>query len=115
MLPDSRLFAVSRPQEGQETSVVFSYIKSNVIVGRHFASWSELEAHLEAGTRDVADVRVHGTTGETPIAQVARDDASALRPLAGTPPFISPAICRGGLAPIAPSRGMATPTRCHDG
>jgi hypothetical protein len=32
---------------------------------------------------------VHGTTGETPIERFVRDEASALRPLAGTPPFIS--------------------------
>jgi len=65
------------------------YVKSNAIAGRRFASWSELEAHLEAWTREVADVRVHGTTGETPIERFARDEASALRPLAGTPPFVS--------------------------
>lgn len=28
--------------------------------------WSELEPHLEARTRKVVDVQVHGTTGETP-------------------------------------------------
>jgi transposase len=65
------------------------YVKSNAIAGRRFRSWSELEAHLEAWTREVADVRVHGTTGEPPIDRFARDEASALRPLAGTPPFIS--------------------------
>jgi len=26
-----------------------------------------LEAHLEAWTKDIADVRLHGTTGEAPI------------------------------------------------
>jgi hypothetical protein len=65
------------------------YVKSNAIGGRRFSSWSDLEAHLEAWTRDIADVRVHGTTGETPSERFARDEASALRPLAGTPPFIS--------------------------
>jgi transposase len=65
------------------------YVKSNAIAGRRFASWSELEAHLEAWTREIADVRVHGTTGETPASRFARDEALALRPLAGRPPFIS--------------------------
>lgn len=65
------------------------YVKSNAIAGRRFASWPELEAHLEAWTRDIADVRVHGTTGETPIERFTRDEATALRPLAGTPPFIN--------------------------
>ncbi|MBV8413621.1 MAG: IS21 family transposase [Verrucomicrobia bacterium] len=65
------------------------YVKSNAIAGRRFASWSELEAHLENWTREVADMRVHGTTGETPIERFSRDEAKALRPLTGTPPFIS--------------------------
>jgi hypothetical protein len=37
--------------------------------------------------REVADTRVHGTTGEAPIARFERDEAAALRPLAGRPPF----------------------------
>jgi transposase len=65
------------------------YVKSNAIAGRRFASWSELEAHLAAWMREVADVRVHGTTGETPMERFVRDEAAALRPVAGTPPFIS--------------------------
>ena len=43
------------------------YVKKNAIAGRQFESWSALEAHLDAWTRDVADRRVHGTTGEAPI------------------------------------------------
>jgi hypothetical protein len=65
------------------------YVKSNAIAGRRFTSWSEMEAHLEAWTREIADVRVHGTTGETPMRRFVRDEAVALRPLAGTPPFFS--------------------------
>ena len=65
------------------------YVKSNAIAGRRFASWSEMEAHLETWTRDVADGRVHGTTGETPRERFARDEVMALRPLADTPPFIT--------------------------
>jgi hypothetical protein len=38
---------------------------------------------LEAWTREVADVRIHGTTGEAPIARFERDEAKALKPIAG--------------------------------
>jgi Mu transposase-like protein len=76
------------PVKGKDERGV-GYVKSNAIAGRRFASWSELEAHLEAWTREVADVRVHGTTGEAPIERFTRDEATALRPLAGTPPFIN--------------------------
>jgi len=57
------------------------------VAGRRFASFAALEAHLDAWTRDVADRRVHGTTGEAPGERFARDEARALRPLAGVPPF----------------------------
>nr|WP_187299757.1 hypothetical protein [Methylobacterium sp. B34] len=44
-------------------------------------------AHLEAWTRDIADQRCHGTTGEAPIERFRREEAEALKPLAGIPPF----------------------------
>ena len=46
-----------------------------------------MEAHLEAWVRDVADQRVHGTTGEVPIERFRRAEAGALRSIAGIPPF----------------------------
>ena len=63
------------------------YVKSNAIAGRSFTSWAALEAHLEAWTRDVADTRVHGTTGEEPMRRFHRDEAPAVRTVTGVPPF----------------------------
>jgi transposase len=63
------------------------YVKTNAIAGRQFASWAAFEAHLEQWTREVADLRIHGTTGEPPIVRFQRDEADALQPLAGRPPF----------------------------
>jgi transposase len=63
------------------------YVKRNAIAGHAFASWEALEAHLAWWMREVADVRVHGTTGEPPLLRFARDEAATLRPLAGRPPF----------------------------
>jgi transposase len=63
------------------------YVKRNAIAGRSFASWAALEAHLAWWMREVADQRVHGTTGEAPIVRFEREEATALRPLDGRPPF----------------------------
>ncbi len=63
------------------------YVKHNAIAGRSFASWGALEAHLATWMREVADVRVHGTTGEPPIARFEREERQALRPVNGRPPF----------------------------
>jgi transposase len=63
------------------------YVKRNAIAGHRFESWAALEAHLARWTREVADVRVHGTTGEAPVARFERDEAAALKPVAGRAPF----------------------------
>jgi transposase len=63
------------------------YVKRNAIAGRGFASWAALEAHLAQWTREVADVRTHGTTGEAPLMRFEREEAAVLLPLGGRPPF----------------------------
>ena len=62
------------------------YVKKNAIAGRRFASWAAFEAHLDQWTRDIADVRIHGTTGVAPIERFA-EEKDALRPLSGRAPF----------------------------
>jgi hypothetical protein len=61
-------------------------VKRNAIAGRRFPTWGAFVAHLEQWNRDIADKRVHGTTGEVPIMRFA-EEAGALRPLAGRAPF----------------------------
>jgi transposase len=63
------------------------YVKHNAIAGRSFASWAALEAHLAWWMREVADRRVHGTTGEAPVVRFEREERQALRPAGGRPPF----------------------------
>jgi hypothetical protein len=46
-----------------------------------------LPIYLDTWTREVAEVRVHGTTDEAPIVRFARDETQALQPIDGRPPF----------------------------
>src|SRR5690348_4122387 len=62
-------------------------VERNAIAGHVFDSWAAFEAHLEWWMREIADVRVHGTTGEAPLVRFERDEAAALKPLDGRPPF----------------------------
>jgi transposase len=64
------------------------YVKRNAIAGHAFASLDALQAHLDRWVREVADVRVHGTTGEPPIERFERDERQALRPLPSKAPFL---------------------------
>lgn len=56
-------------------------VKHNAIAGRRFASWGSFLAHLDQWNREIAYVRIHGTTGELPIVRFA-DEAAAHRPRA---------------------------------
>lgn len=64
------------------------YVKRNAIAGHTFSSLDALQAHLDRWVREVADVRVHGTTGEPPIQRFERDERQALRPLPSKAPFL---------------------------
>ena len=66
-----------------------AYVKKNAIAGRTFASWEALEAHLARWEREIANARIHGTTGEVPLVRFGRDEASRLKSIADRPPFQS--------------------------
>ncbi|HET6518602.1 MAG TPA: IS21 family transposase [Geminicoccaceae bacterium] len=82
-----RACAPYRARTKGKTESGVGYVKRNAIAGRSFPSWEAFEAHLEAWTREVAEGRVHGTTGEAPLVRFRRDEAAALRPIAGIPSF----------------------------
>lgn len=64
------------------------YVKGNAVAGHVFASFEQFQAHLARWTREIADVRIHGTTAETPLVRFDRDERAALRPVAGRAPFL---------------------------
>ena len=64
------------------------YVKRNAIAGHCFASTEHLQAHLARWMREVADVRVHGTTAEPPAQRFERDERCMLTPLAAKAPFL---------------------------
>ena len=64
------------------------YVKRNAIAGHRFVSIEALQAHLAHWMRNIADVRVHGTTGEPPRVRFDRDERRTLVPLAAKAPFL---------------------------
>jgi Integrase core domain len=71
--------------KGKDESGV-KYVKRNAIAGREFVSFEALSHHLSWWMKEVADQRIHGTTGEKPLDRFFRE-AAALQPLNGKPPF----------------------------
>jgi hypothetical protein len=82
-----RACAPYRARTKGKTENGVGYVKKNAIAGRCFGTWEALEAHLDSWTREVAEVRIHGTTGETPISRFVSAEAKALKPTSGVPPF----------------------------
>lgn len=75
-----------RPRTKGKTERSVGYIKANAIAGYEFESWEAMEVHLVWWMREVADVRVHGTTRDRPIDRFEAE-ATALQPLASRPCF----------------------------
>jgi transposase len=64
------------------------YVKRNAIAGHRFGSFESMQEHLQFWMREVADIRVHGTTGETPKQRFRLHECEALKPLKGRAPFL---------------------------
>jgi transposase len=62
------------------------YVKRNALAGRRFGDLDDLNAWFARWAVEIADRRVHGTTGERPAERFARAEAEALRPVDRRPP-----------------------------
>jgi len=82
-----RACAPYRARTKGKTESGVGYVKRNAVAGHCFANWEAFEAHLARWERDVANMRIHGTTGEVPMIRFERDEAHRLKPLGGRPPF----------------------------
>ena len=78
------------------------YLRDNFFYGRTFLNDADLEAQLGTWIEEVANCRVHGTTGELPRERFEREERSLLTPLAARP-YRSLAI----LPPQAATRSAA--------
>ena len=94
-----RACAPYRPRTKGKDERGVGYVKRNAIAGRSFESFAALEAHLEHWAREIADQRVHGTTGEVPALRFARDEAALLKPLPARGPFLAARELRRRVGP----------------
>ena len=82
-----RACAPFRARTKGKTENGVGYVKKNAIAGHAFESWAALEAHLARWQREVADVRIHGTTGVAPRERFELERGH-LRPIEGIVPFV---------------------------
>jgi hypothetical protein len=81
---EARVCQPYRARTKGKTESGVGYVKRNALAGLAFASFAELQAHLERWMVE-ADGRVHGTTRERPCDRFAREERAALRPLPANP------------------------------
>ena len=72
------------PRAKGKVERVISYVKSSFLEGREFCDLADLNGQLRTWLCEVANVRIHGTTGERPVDRVAAD-REAMLPLGPRP------------------------------
>jgi transposase len=90
---EPRLCRPYRAQTKGKVEAGVKYFRRNFLPGRTFRDDVDFQEQLAVWTREVADVRVHGTTHERPIDRFAAE-ASVLMATAGQPSFRHEAVQR---------------------
>lgn len=78
-----------RPQTKGKDERGVGYVKRSGLAGHRFDTWGQMESHLEWWNREIADVRIHGTTGEQPLLRFQSAEAGALLALNGKPSYLA--------------------------
>ena len=86
-----RLCQPYRAQTKGKVESGVKYVKRNFVPGRTFRDLADFNAQLDLWQREIADLRIHGTTHEQPIARFAVE-ASHLTPTASQPSFLAATI-----------------------
>ena len=79
----------NRPQTKGKDERGVGYVKRSGIAGHRFECWGQMESHLEWWNREIADRRIHGTTGVAPLERFQRAEAGALMDLNGKPSYLA--------------------------
>ncbi len=74
------------PESKGKVEAGVKYVKGNALYGEAFSDWSALEAYVADWLDRVANVRLHGTTGEVPQARYDATERAHMRP------YLSPAM-----------------------
>lgn len=68
------------PQSKGKVEAGVKYVKQDCLYGEEFASEQELRCHVQQWLDNVANARVHGTTGRVPREHFEQDERQHLRP-----------------------------------
>ena len=86
------------------------YVRDNFVYGRTFLNDADLDEQ-RARWLDKANRRIHGTTGEVPVARFERDEQTILGPLASGPYLSIPLPPEPVHRPVSPQPRIAVEKR----
>ena len=66
----------ARTKDKVESGV--KYVKRNALVSHEFDDWPAFERQLSWWMDEIADARIHGTTGASPLARFEREEVQAM-------------------------------------
>jgi transposase len=72
---------VRSPKDKPRVERAVQYVRGNFFAGEHFTGLADAQARAEAWCRQVAGMRIHGTTAARPAEVFAGHEAGALLPL----------------------------------
>ena len=81
------------PESKGKVEAGVKYVKTNALYGESFPDWNTLEQHVRCWLDETANVRIHGTTGESPKARYERDEQIHMGP------YLTPAYLTQELSP----------------
>lgn len=67
------------PESKGKVEAGVKYVKHNALYGETLADWDHLQQHLAQWLDEIANVRIHGTTGEPPRPRDERDERRHMR------------------------------------
>lgn len=76
------------PESKGKVEAGVKFVKNDALYGETFEDWNHLESHMEQWLDKTANVRIHGTTGESPRQRYERDEQSHMGNYL-TPPHIN--------------------------
>lgn len=83
------------PESKGKVEAGVKYVKQDALYGDTFADEADLRGHLQQWLDGVANVRIHGTTGQKPSVHFAAEERPHLRP------YLTPACVAGAADDLA--------------
>lgn len=80
------------PESKGKVEAGVKFVQNNGLYGEVFDDWNHLESYMQQWLDETANVRIHGTTGESPLLRYERDEFSHM----GT--YLTPLYLAGGVS-----------------